>query len=66
MEINKNNNTEKYKWGTTLCSCHSGKGDWLLKKIQKKTTKQKTKQKQNQTYSCAVFDRRGKGCFMNS
>lgn len=28
--------------------------------------KKKSKQKQNQTYNCAVLDRRGKGCFMNS
>lgn len=37
-----------------------------LKKTTKKTTTKKTKQKQNQTYNCAVLDRRGKGCFMNS
>lgn len=32
----------------------------------KKNYKKKSKQKQNQTYNCAVLDRRGKGCFMNS
>lgn len=62
MEINKINNTEKHKWGTTLCSCHSRKRGLTLKQLQKK----KSKQKQNQTYNCAVLDRRGKGCFMNS